>query len=254
MIRLFPILLLSFVTYFVNAQVTSIMNNDNINVTSRFDGDLISSSEVTALGLSAFDVKDRANVMPTLIEVFQSSPLIGSYMQKDEIGFYDDTDFITVLDNQQLAFVEDLGFLSISRMSLTNSGLTFLNGGAWTSIRLSNSGTAGKLELMAGGGTGEIFEVGPDADATQGQLLLKRRNTTKAKLDIFSEGGFLQTYGRNNSSNAGVGFPSGRPDVGYVYAQDDNGQIQAGMIVNADGTGSIFADTKNFRIPHPEKS
>ena len=149
---------------------------------------------------------------------------------------------------------DNLG-ITYLRTYLNKDGLVFINSGGWISAQLYNSlGASGALDLYAGGGTGLLFAVGPDpSDLTRGRLRLYDDGVTKAEMDIFDNAGTVSTNGQNGSSNAGLTWPSGRPNAGYVVAQDPNGQIQAALLVNADGTGTVFADTKNFRMEHPEQ-
>ena len=39
---------------------------------------------------------------------------------------------------------------------------------------------------------------------------------------------------------------------GFLYVQDPNGSTQVGMDVDTGNVGTVFADTKNFRVPNPE--
>jgi hypothetical protein len=151
---------------------------------------------------------------------------------------------------------EDAAFgITYLRAYLNKSGLSFINEGSWLSSQLYNSlGGSGVLDLYAGGGTGLNFSAGPDAlNPTRGRLFLYDSGNARVDLRIFDSGGIVQTKGQNSSNNAGLSFPSGRPNVGYIFCQDDAGQIQAGLIVAQNGTGEVFGDTKNFRMEHPEQ-
>jgi len=140
------------------------------------------------------------------------------------------------------------------RMRLTTSNIQFINSGQWPIVYLGEDNSSGLLSLNAGGGTGQIFSVGPDpSSSVRGRLYLYNNSNVRVEMRIITDAGVLSTNGDNGSDNTSLTWPSGRPDVGYIIAEDDNGQIQAGMVVNADGTGSVFGDTKNFRMDHPEQ-
>jgi len=62
-------------------------------------------------------------------------------------------------------------------------------------------------------------------------------------------------YGQNGLANIYLGsvFYSGveYPNNGFVSVFDEYGDIKAGMVVNQNGQGDLFADIKNFRMNHP---
>ncbi len=222
--------------------------------TAKQNNMLISAGEVRYDNIAAYTLNNRSNLYPGLIETFQFSPLIGAYMMNDEVGFYDNTSTETYLRNGQLLFTEGVSPL-INRMNLNEDGLTFVNGGQWTSARLFNStGSSGALELYAGGGTGLNVEAGPDLGTpSRGHIYVFDQGANKVELRSFSSAGIININGSNGSDNAFVSWPGGRPDVGYIAAEDVNGQIQAGLIVNSNGDGEVFGDTKNFRMEHPKQ-
>ncbi|PHN01557.1 T9SS type A sorting domain-containing protein [Flavilitoribacter nigricans] len=192
----------------------------------------------------------------SLAQITYASTLKSEILQMRQ---FDSGDLISTgnLEHDALIFNDENEAAGITylRTLLNKDGLAFINGGSWLSAQLYNSiGASGALDLHAGGGTGLIFSVGPDgADATQGELYLYDQGLTKVNMRIISEAGVARTYGQNGFENASLTWPTGRPNAGYVIAQDPAGQIQAGLIVNADGSGSVFADTKNFRMAHPEQ-
>ena len=47
---------------------------------------------------------------------------------------------------------------------------------------------------------------------------------------------------------------TGDANRGTIRVYDANGNSQAGLNVNASGQGVVFADVKNFRMPHPEQA
>lgn len=156
-----------------------------------------------------------------------------------------------ILQSDLLRFQDNLDLFTINRMTLDKTGLTLVNGGNWTSARLFNGGgSSGQLDLFAGGGTGVNVRLGPDPyDATQGRLYIFDGGANKIDLRSFDGAAIVSINGQNGSDNGFLSFPSGRPNVGYIAVEDVNGQIQAGLIVSSTGTGEVFGDTKNFRMP-----
>lgn len=65
--------------------------------------------------------------------------------------------------------------------------------------------------------------------------------------------GVVRTRGVNNSFNFVVTNHSSSNNHGYAYVSDASGNVEAGMYVNGSSQGVLFADQKNFRIPHPEQ-
>jgi len=66
--------------------------------------------------------------------------------------------------------------------------------------------------------------------------------------------GRLNLYNGSGIRNviAGGGFFDSSD--GYLSIADNNDVVQAGMYINASNQGVLFADIKNFRMPHPHKS
>lgn len=58
------------------------------------------------------------------------------------------------------------------------------------------------------------------------------------------------TYGPN-SANIQMGNLSGHNDNGYIAVVDSTGSHDAGMYIDGNGNGVVFANTKNFRVDHP---
>ncbi len=69
-----------------------------------------------------------------------------------------------------------------------------------------------------------------------------------------SDAGDMRIYGPNGSENALVSAVFGSENNGYIGVQDPNGSIRAGMFVNDDGQGIVFADQVNSFVENPEKS
>ncbi len=172
----------------------------------------------------------------------------------DILTIDDGTVISTNFENGSLIFDDASVIVPFDRMRLNTTNLQFTNSGRWPIVYLGESGSNGLLSLNAGGGTGQIFRVGSDnLNPVRGRLYLYDNSSAKVEMRIFDGAGIVNTQGQNGSDNTSLTWPAGRPNVGYIIAEDDNGQIQAGLVVNADGTGSVFGDTKNFRMEHPEQ-
>lgn len=181
--------------------------------------------------------------------------LFGQVQIHPDILTIDDGSVIsTNFENGNLIFDDASILLPFDRMRLTTNNLQFINSGQWPIAYLGESGSSGLLSLNAGGGTGQIFRVGPDPGSpVRGRLYLYNNSSVRAEMRIVTDAGIISTNGDNGSDNATLTWPSGRPNVGYIIAEDTNGQIQAGLIVDSNGDGEVFGDTKNFRMDHPEQ-
>lgn len=148
---------------------------------------------------------------------------------------------------------EELNFTFL-RTFLDRDKLMFFNTTGWLSTQLYNgAGGSGTLELNGGNGTGRIFSAGPDAnDPASGYVSILQNGTSR--LDLYIEkAGILETRGQNGNFNTVLSSLSDFPNNGYIFCADENGTAQAGIVVNGDGTGEVFGDTKNFRMAHPER-
>jgi hypothetical protein len=63
--------------------------------------------------------------------------------------------------------------------------------------------------------------------------------------------GFVYARGGNGNLNAAMSSVNNNPDAGFVGVFDLNGDTRAGFFID-NGQGVMFADVKNFRIPHPQ--
>lgn len=189
-------------------------------------------------------------------QISYSSALKPDFLQIKEFA-HDALIGTASLESVSLSFTDEdeANGISYLRSYMNKSSLGFFNAGGWLNMRLrGDSSNGGLLELFAGGGTGSTFWVGPDSsNPTRGRLYVRDNGNNRIDLRIFNNIGLVHVLGANGDINAALTSPSGRPNDGYVTAHDPNGQIQAALIVNEDGTGTVFADTKNFRIPHPEQ-
>ncbi len=64
--------------------------------------------------------------------------------------------------------------------------------------------------------------------------------------------GAVRTLGPNGSWNTLLGQTTGYPNHGALWVADAAGNPQAGMIVDGDGRGEVWADLKYFRVPDPD--
>ncbi len=68
------------------------------------------------------------------------------------------------------------------------------------------------------------------------------------------QSGFIGVYGKNNGLNVAMSCLEGYPENGYIAVKDANEASQAGMYVDQNGKGVLFADIKNFSVPYPGDS
>ncbi|PHN01383.1 hypothetical protein CRP01_37600 [Flavilitoribacter nigricans DSM 23189 = NBRC 102662] len=146
--------------------------------------------------------------------------------------------------------------ISYLRTFLNRDGLANFNSDGWLTTQLYNGiGGTGTFNLSGGTGTGLIFSAGPDTgNPTRGYVSVYDNGTARTNMYVnFNGAGLVETRGANGSINTGLSSPSSLPNNGYMYCIDGSGFIQVGMIVNADGTGEVFGNTKSFRMAHPEQ-
>jgi len=137
-------------------------------------------------------------------------------------------------------------------MQLTNTKLNFVNSGDWTAVELGLNQSQGKLALYPGTGLSAYLE----ADILNGSPYLNLRNTSSvnvARMSINPAGaGWFETRGPNGMLNGAITSTQTNGNHGAITVYDEQGQSQAGLFVNDDGQGVVFADVKNFRTPNPE--
>ncbi|MEZ4989057.1 MAG: T9SS type A sorting domain-containing protein [Saprospiraceae bacterium] len=151
---------------------------------------------------------------------------------------------------------DELNGISYLRTFLNRDGLANFNSSGWLTTQLYNGiGGTGTFDLSGGTGTGLIFSAGPDAsNAARGYVSVFDNGSARTNMYVnFNGAGLLETIGPNGSYNTGLSSPSSLPNNGYIFCVDPNGFIQTGMIVNADGTGEVFGNTKSFRMAHPKR-
>jgi hypothetical protein len=72
--------------------------------------------------------------------------------------------------------------------------------------------------------------------------------------DPNTKAGALWLNGSNGNLNNLITSLSGHPNNGYIGVNDENGSSQAGMYVDANGKGQVFADDVVTVVDHPTKS
>ena len=86
---------------------------------------------------------------------------------------------------------------------------------------------------------------------------IKHINSSGQTLCFIAEGtdgsGNISTYGPNGNLNIWLKSHSQHADYGLIEVADNNGTIQAGMYVNNEGEGRVWADIKNFRMSNPNE-
>ncbi|MEM6344371.1 MAG: hypothetical protein AAF927_10850, partial [Bacteroidota bacterium] len=123
-----------------------------------------------------------------------------------------------------------------------------------------------RFQLNSGTNTGTGIFYGPNS--TNSRITYLSGNNDRGFLIAYNENGderasifagssgsgVLRTRGLNNNLNFVATHHSSSDNRGYAYVADAGGAIEAGMYVNASSQGVLFADQKNFRIPHPEQA
>ena len=137
-------------------------------------------------------------------------------------------------------------------MQMTHNKLNFVNDNDWTVVELGVNQTQGKFALYPGNGLSAYLE----ADILNGSPYLNLRNTSSvnvARMSINPAGaGWFESRGPNGMLNGAITSTQTNGNHGAITVFDAQGQSQAGLFVNDDGQGVVFADVKNFRTPNPE--
>jgi hypothetical protein len=109
--------------------------------------------------------------------------------------------------------------------------------GIWDTLRTTGDLNVGGNYFSLGGGT----------------------NPTYRRVEAFVQDmgggayvGAVQTFGPNGSRNTLVGYTGGYPNHGALGVGDAAGNLQAGMTIDGNGYGEVWADSKFFRVPDPD--
>ena len=100
-----------------------------------------------------------------------------------------------------------------------------------------------------------VFPVNgnPNLSLNKGYIATGSTNGLGTIMGVSDENaGFLSIFGLNVSPIVSIGNLDGFSNNGYVGVSDNTGSNKAGMLVDQFGQGVVFADVKNFRIPHPK--
>ena len=104
-----------------------------------------------------------------------------------------------------------------------------------------------------GGQTYSVLSKSPVSGGTAGYLGLYKDSSVR----VFANGGDwgeMKTFGGpNNRLNTYAGSLFGFPSNGYFSVNGPNSEERAGLFVDSANNGVVYADVKNFRMPHPEQ-
>lgn len=247
--KILPLIIIAtFFTHFIFAQFNSQMTSTSFN---------IQAEDHTYSSLSGFSIWMNQGAGNDYIGMY------GNYLEASDGSLYPYTNVtkshISVIDRENRIFLENgslysqdiVGFSWEDRFRLNENSLTFTNDASWKAFEAGiNGSSAGYINLFRGGGseaTINLFNVG-----NAGRITLRNLGEQRVFIGVASNAGDIRTYGSNNKPNTFLS--SFGSNGGYLGVQDDAGVVQAGMYVDAADQGIIFADVKNFRIPHPAKS
>lgn len=117
---------------------------------------------------------------------------------------------------------------------------------------------AGRVHIKGANGNSNVW-IGTDSENRDYGAIRIYDAQGSTRVLLYSEDGWegagrINTYGPNGTKNSEISIRTADcPNHGLVYVYDDAGTAQAGMRVNCDDKGEIFADIKNFVMPHPTK-
>jgi len=123
--------------------------------------------------------------------------------------------------------------------------------GIRTNLSVNDNG-AGNLLLYGANGSMNIGLWNYSTSPNDGNIQLYNGNgSTRIRLDMYNDKGLLRLYGPNNEMNVYLSSSYDNADHGYVGVLDSKNGYKAAMYVDASGNGIMYANTKNFRMVHP---
>jgi hypothetical protein len=115
--------------------------------------------------------------------------------------------------------------------------------GVWDSLTVTGTLRAyGNLRVG-----GNYFSLGGGTDPTY-----RRVEALVEDMGGGAYAGAVRTLEPNGNWNTLLGQTTGYPNHGALWVADAAGNPQAGMIVDGDGRGVVWADLKYFRVPDPD--
>lgn len=240
-------------------QITSITTNE---LEMGIEGD--TRVNVSADGFGAFQFYNGGNNLaaalstetgPGILTLNSGTLLdLDAILQPGELRFNNDEQNM-LLEDGSLSFGNSaLQMEYVNLFGVGYGSLSLNNGANWEAVTMSGANGPGYIIAHSGNGQKNV-EIRPGFTSnTNGLIRLYKNGLSRITSTITSSGAGSALYqGDNNTNNVLVTNPANRPDHGYVLVYDGNDQMQAGMLVNGSGDGQLFADVKNFRMPHPEQ-
>lgn len=178
---------------------------------------------------------------------------VGTTQNNTSFNVFDMNDD-ALLTKNTLAFTDFFG----DRVRLDYNGLSLVNGASWLSYALNIQGNGGELNLYTGTNGFHVARLGSTStNSGVGQLELWENGVQKVDLRIGSNSaGTLDLKGSNSTQNVYVG--ENGPNHGWIHVDDDNDIPQVSIYANSVtdrgvvDCDDLFADVKNFKVPHPE--
>jgi hypothetical protein len=118
-------------------------------------------------------------------------------------------------------------------------------------LEIPGNGTLGIWDALSVQGNmhvgGNLFTLGGGTDPTWRRV--------SAGVDPAGGGlyvGFFKLLGANGNNNVMLSYITGFPNHGAITVYDEDGNQRAGMYVEDNGTGALWAGVKLFRVPDPD--
>jgi collagen triple helix repeat protein len=121
-------------------------------------------------------------------------------------------------------------------------------------VKLDASTNAGIFQTKGAAGQLNTYISYQSGDQNGGTVATYNMGSIRTALIGDQGTGVIRTFDSNLLYNVDMTSLGSNTHHGYISVNDFNGFPQAGAYVDAGGQGIIFGDTKNFRMPHPEKA